>query len=185
MHILHFYFVWQSTPNHSTIGVILDSPHKKQTCPWGLLLPHAKWFIMNLLFHDEIEVLRLTYKPKTYKSSRCSQTYSWTIFIPLPRIQAIMFTTITTFSISFANLQTTTHASATHVWMVPSVHLSVHTILVNVPMDLWEPTVRLTQVGQRSQGRVIIGLYFSSGSGLCRSWASKGMPWSHIFFKKS
>ena len=45
----------RSTPNHSTNMV--DSPSKKQTCPWDLLHSHARWFIMNLLFYDQNESL--------------------------------------------------------------------------------------------------------------------------------
>ena len=43
----------RSTPNHSTNGVMVDSPSKKQTCPWDLLHSHAKWFMINLLFYDQ------------------------------------------------------------------------------------------------------------------------------------
>ena len=45
----------RSALNHSTNGVMVDSPSKKQTCPCDLLHSHAKWFIMNLLFYDQNE----------------------------------------------------------------------------------------------------------------------------------
>ena len=45
----------RSALNHSTNGVMVDSPSKKQTCPWDLLHSHAKWFVMNLLFYDQNE----------------------------------------------------------------------------------------------------------------------------------
>ena len=57
------------TPNHSTNGVMVpvDSPSKKQTCPWDFLQSLAKWFIMNLLFCDKMKAYSLVNNLVTLK----------------------------------------------------------------------------------------------------------------------